>query len=491
MSSLGKAFVFFTGASMIGTLTQVIKGKISAVLLGTAGVGVLNQLTNLWSLFSILAYLGLHNGMVRHLSACWRDQERQAFNRHFSSNMLLVMAFALILTLLGCVFSPQLSHAILNDQGQRANLVCLILLSLPIFVAGQSYRALLSATKSVNLLVRARITADVLSVLVFLALVFPLGLQGAVLAYVGLHLLYLSAAFFLSLRSFKADLIVPKPTQFSPTEIQKNLGFGINSIVLLSVSVLTNLIVARWIFAEMSASDNGIFAMALKVASLYLSGLSAAAGGYYFPTLSGSKNLAEMHGHINKALGLYFIFIPPLIIGLLAGGELMIILLFSADFVPAAVLLLLILPADLFRITSETVGMAMVAKKKLIISTCAYVFWACLYLGLVAYLLPLHGLMGVALAYLISQICNSLIVLGLTWFSLSYRPNTQTLLTIAKGLALVAMMAILTWQRPGIISASLIGLALLAGWIAISWFDPDFKARALSLLGRFRLRPKD
>jgi len=73
VSSLGKAFAFFTGASIIGSFTQVIKGKITAVLLGTEGVGVLNQLTSLWSLFSAVASLGFYNGMLRHLAPAWAD----------------------------------------------------------------------------------------------------------------------------------------------------------------------------------------------------------------------------------------------------------------------------------------------------------------------------------------------------------------------------------------------------------------------------------
>ena len=95
MSSLGKAFAFFTGASMIGSLTQVIKGKLTALFLGPEGVGVLNQLTNLWSLFSVIASLGFYNGMLRHLAPAWSDGDRITFQRHMSSNILLMMGTAL------------------------------------------------------------------------------------------------------------------------------------------------------------------------------------------------------------------------------------------------------------------------------------------------------------------------------------------------------------------------------------------------------------
>ena len=139
------------------------------------------------------------------------------------------------------------------------------------------------------------------------------------------------------------------------------------------------------------------------------------------------------------------------------------------------VLLLIILPGDLCRLVSETVGLAMLAKKKLIISTSVYILWACLYLGFAALLLPEHGLMGVATAYLLSQICNTLMVFFVTWRSIDYRPDVKTLLTLIRGGILVTVMVVLTWNRPDTMSGFLIGMILLLLWGGISWFDPRFR----------------
>jgi len=471
---------------MIGTLTQVAKAKLSAVLLGTTGVGTLNQLTNLWTLLSTLATMGLYSGIVRHLSGSWRDEQRAEFSRHLTSNMLVMMAFAIILSLLGCIFSAELSDWILDDGGASAEYICLILIGVPLYVAGQCYRAMLNATRSVNSLVRARIGADILSVVAFAALVFPLGLKGAVIAYVALHLFYLLLVGFYVLKVLGREIAVPKIDQFELAEVRKNVAFGVNGLVLLSVGTLTNLIVARWIVTANDVSDNGIFAMAIKVGTLFLSGLSAAAGGYYFPTLSASKSLEEMHGHIDHALGLYFYIIPPMIVGLLAGGELMMQVLFSEAFVPAAILLLLILPGDLFRTISETVRLALVARKKLAVSIAAFLAWAALYLGLVALLLPQYSLMGVAAAYLISRVFQAALVILVTWHWLDYRPSMATLIGLLRGIVLVGAMSILTWERPGLVVSIFIGIGLLTGWFAASWLDRNFRELVHKMLANVR-----
>lgn len=485
MSSLGRAFSLFTGASMLGSLTQVAKGKLTAVVLGTEGIGILSQLTNLWSLFSVAASLGLYNGMVRHLAPAWQEEDRMEFRRHMSSNSLLLMASGLIIPLLGCIYSAELSNWIFDDDGNRANLVCLILIGIPVYVAGQIYRAILNASKSIDQLVRARIFADVLSAVVLLALIFPFGLKGAIIGYIGLHVLYLGCTAYFVWRVLGRDVAIPDPKLFSSQDIRKNVGYGVNGLIAVSVGILTTLIVARWIITEGNADDNGLFAMALKVATVYLGGLSAAAGGYYFPMLSSAKSDAEMHDRVSETLSMYMFVIPPIIVVLVAGGELMMRILFSAEFIPAAILLLCILPGDLFRITAETVAMPLLVKKYFIASTGSYIAWAGAYLILVAFLLPIMGILGVAIAYLISQVFNLLLKLVLVRRNLAYRLDAATRATILRGMALVfTIVLVVANSTSDLLNWSAVCLSLIL-WTMASWSNPDFQSIYFKLLIKF------
>lgn len=485
MSGLGKAFAFFTGASMIGSLTQVIKGKLTAIFLGTEGVGVLNQLTTLWSLFSVIASLGFYNGMLRHLAPAWSDGDRVSFQRHMSSNILLLMGTALAMSLIGCIFSDTLSALIFDDGGERADLICLILVSVPIYIVGQTYRVMLNATRSISAVVRARIGADVFSVLVLAALILPYGLKGAIMGYIGLHILYLGFTAFFTWKVLGADLILPKVALFDIVEIRKNIAFGVNGLIAVAVGILTTLFVSRWIIATGGSGDNGLFIMALKVATVYLGGLSAAAGGYYFPTLSSAKSDAEMHSHMDNTLSMYFFAIPPIILVLLAGGELMMRILFSVDFIPAALLLLMILPGDLFRITSETIGMALVVKKRLVLSTGSYILWAIVYMLLASFLLPQYGIVGVAIAYLLSQIFNTVQQIILCWFVVGYWFDRATVWAMVRGLGMVITIALVVWSEQADWLNWLAAIFLFAVWTALSWSNPDFRNFWRKVLSKF------
>lgn len=475
MSSLARAIALFTGSSFIGTLTQIAKGKLSALILGADGVGILNQLVSLWSLFSVVAGMGFYNGIVRHLSQSWSADDRDNFSRQVSSSFIFLSFTSLMLAGAGCIFSAYLSHLIFADHGERAELICLILLSLPIFTAGQIYRAILNATRSVNHLVRARIAADVSSVVVLAILILLWDLRGAVLSYIGLHLLFLSFSIWFATKAVRTDLISPQPAKFDWSHIRKNAGYGLNGLIMVAAGILTTLCISRWIIEELGPAQNGIFSTAIKVGTVYLGALSAAASGYYFPTLVASKNNQELHHHINDALSLYFYIVPPIAVILMTGGDIMMIILFGNEFIPAAALLLLLLPGDLFRITSETLNLPLIAQNKLIQCTVLYITWALLYIFISYIMMPQFGIIGIAFAYLISHIINSFLHLTIAWKSLDYRMSARSILTILRGLLLTGTVALLLWQLDNRWIEYAASTTALIIWVIISMLDPRFR----------------
>ncbi len=484
MSGLARAFALFSGASAIGSVTQVIKGKFTATVLGAEGVGILNQLTSLWSLLCTLASLGFYNGLLRHLAPAWDAGDREAFRTHISSNTFVMMTSAFLFAIGGCVFSAELSDVLFGDDGARADLVCLIMLGIPVFIASQLYRAMLNATRSVTAVVRARIGADVLSVFVMVALLYLYDLKGAVLGYVGLHALFLGFTFYFVRKVLGRDVALPQPSRFSFQEVRVNLGFGLNGLIAVSVGLLTTILISRWIITSLGADASGLYMMAIKVATVYLGGLSATAAGYYFPTLTKAKTDGEMFQIMNKTWLIYLYMLPPVIVLLMSGGEWLMWLLFTAEFIPAALLLLLILPGDLFRVTAETVGMALLARKRLVISTGSYIIWAIVYISLAAYLMPRYGLIGVAAAYFLSQIYNAAQHLLISWLVIGFVPARTNVLAAIRALALVGAAAFLVRLDFGTLPHLALTLLILGVWTGLSCIDAEFRNGLAKLLAK-------
>ncbi len=409
MASFAKALLAFTGASFVGTATQIAKGKLSAVFLGVAGVGVVNQVVGVWGLASLMAGLGFYSGMVRHLSESWARESKIDFQSHLTSSAIATFLASLVLTVAGCLGSEYISRWVFGPSINHADLISLMFLGLPVFTLSQVYRAILSATNSVKALVRARIFADLSSVVLFAALVYNWNIQGAVLGYAGLHVLYLSAVIYLSRNRISLREMF-SVRHFKTEQVRINIPFGINAIIASSIGIVSTLTVGRHLIETMGLAANGLFGTAMKVTTAYLGGLAAAASGQVFPEVARCKSSEEMVGVTNQVLSVYFLVIPPVIVVLMGLGPDLLRILFSEEFIPAAALLLVILPADLFRIFSETAGIPLMAIKRLKLSTGLYAVWALLYVSFAFFLGAKWALVGYALAYLASQCCYALLV---------------------------------------------------------------------------------
>ena len=64
--SFARAFTALTGASAISMLAQLLRGKLAALFLGPAGVGIFNQLSLAWNIAQTIGGLGSFNGLIQH-----------------------------------------------------------------------------------------------------------------------------------------------------------------------------------------------------------------------------------------------------------------------------------------------------------------------------------------------------------------------------------------------------------------------------------------
>jgi O-antigen/teichoic acid export membrane protein len=269
--------------------------------------------------------------------------------------------------------------------------------------------------------------------------------------------------------------VLPRWRDFAWPEVRINIGYGINGLFLVAVSAFTLLLVSRWIIDARGLDANGVFSVAWKVSSVYFGAIYASASSFYFPSLVACRDDAELGARINEAISLYFYALPPLIVGLLIAGEDLMRLLFSAQFVPAALLLLGWLPGDLFRVLAEAQGMAFLARRRLLPYTATYVLWAGAFLGFAHLGLQRYGVAGVALAYFAAQIVSALAVHACTRAVFAYRIDAATARRIGLGLGAVAAASCWLLGRPALPWRYAGGGIVLALWLALAWRDAAFR----------------
>lgn len=473
-----KAFGALSGASFVQLAIRVARGKLMALVLAPAGVGVFNQLLTLANIFSNVSSMGFFSGVVREVAKSDSEGDKEAIKREISSAGIFLCALALVLSAVGVACSGLLSDLIFDDGGQRAGFVALTLISVPIGVAVQVYRALLSGLRHVSGIVKTRVYGDIASLAVLAALMIPLGLRGAVLAFIGGQLITLILNIRHAVQAVGGEVATVRFSHFSWSHVRHNIGISFVSVLIAVLSTLMVLLPSRWIISEMGVHENGLFVTAWRVSSIYIGAIYATSHSYIFPTLAATRSNAEMSSEVDGALKLYMLAIPPIILGVMALGDVLMLTLFSSAFVPAAILLCLILPGDIFRITAETMGLSFWSQKN-IWSSLALRSWIFIYLGLVWVMLPRWGLLGVAGAYLIGQIIGFVAMWIAARSRFGFNMSRNLLWSMARGLALTLGASAVIFTFGFGWTSRLACAALLLGWMGLTLLDPQ--ARELGL----------
>ena len=488
MSSLGRALAGFMSSSIFGSLTQIVKGKVSAVFLGTAGVGAFNQLTLFYNLAMTISSLGFRNGVTRNIAAAETASEdhlssEDAVLRQFSSSFLLVAALSLAVSALSILFSERISHILFDDNGASAHLVAVVAVAVPLGVAAIIYQALLNGLRIVGPLVKARMLADGSSVLVFTVLVVPFGIVGAALGFVFLQATFLLLVFRATWTAVPS-LAIPRTGMFQLSEARRNMAFGAHSVIVGVTGLCASLFISRFIISQLDLTANGQYVVALKIATVYLGGLYAAASGYFLSSVVRASADNTVSKTVDEAIKLYLAVVAPIIVALMATGEILVIAFFTREFLPVASILLLLLPGDALRIVAETMGQALIAQKKLVVSGLVFSLWALIYCLGVVLLLPQAGLFGVAASYSISQFVTLIVLAVVSKRVLGYHPSRETVFAVVRALVLIVTAAAVCWSLGNLALKMAACAVLVLVWGAISMRDPHF----VNVSGKLRVK---
>jgi O-antigen/teichoic acid export membrane protein len=489
--SFARAFSALTGASAVSMAAQIVRGKLAALILGPAGVGIFNQLSLAWNVANVGGSLGTFNGIIQHGAEAIASGEKDAMRRLSSTFTLLLGAVSLGIAILGAVFARPLSGWLLHDGGAHGHLVALLMLGVPIGVTAQTYRALLSAGRAVSQLVRAQIFADLCGAAIFAGLVVWLGLEGAILGFMASHMLLFFIQAVYVRRHFGPGSLAPKPSQFSWKLVRTNLGFGASGLFLIVLSNLGVMLVSRLIIDRLGPEANGYFANGWRLASVYLGAVTATTIGYFLPTLARTETDADMAKEVNATLRFFLGILPPVMAGIMAGGGLLVWLILSQAFLPVAALLLIFVPAELMRILAETILTQFLARRRLRLYAAIYLGQFICFVGVATMLVPVLGVEGAAFAYFASMVMILLGAMIATRGLFGFTPELATLRWAALSVLLLGGVAMACLQMPEGLVRYAVCIGIVGAWLLLALRDSEFKrvaeglqAKVSALVGR-------
>lgn len=478
-----KATALSGASTILNTLIGFIKTKALALILGTAGVGVLGQLNGFFLLLSNFTSLGNNVGVTRYVASYAADGEKEKISRLLNSVRLLIGGFVSLCSIVGILFSRALSQWLLNDPSYSLYII-IILAGLPFTVLYNFYRSFFTGLLEIRYFVLSGVLSASLGLLVLLPLVYFYGLDGAVwhIAILGV-IAFAAASFFLKRITRKQALATTAGLKIDREISGQILRFGAASLTAATGLYGANLWVRTIIFNTLGQEQAGIYSAMVQMSSLCIMLVLDSISTYCYPRLSGIQDPKEMVNELNQTMRLTLILITPMIALFMLFKDLVIVLSLSRQFLLASPLIGYQLLGDAFKAVGWSIGVSLLPMKRLKAFTIIDVSWSVLFLTVSAIAVPRWGLAGALVAYMLGFIFHVLVNYAYARRSINYSLWPSNRLLLALSMAIIIYMTTifrLTWGHV------VVCVILMAYWSSQAIRGEELKLLLNALKGKLR-----
>ena len=463
-----KSVLIVGGAQLVGIVISILRMKVLALLLGTAGVGLLSIYNSLQSTASTAAGLGMASSGVRQIASV--KGEEAALSRVrvvlFAAHLvqgLLAMATVWLLR-------DRLAVWLLGSD-VRATEVGLVGVAVLFTLLASSQTALLQGMRRIGDLGRVTVLGALAGTVAGLLAVWLMGEGGLV--------------WFVLVQPLTAVLVVLHFTRQVPPPTSARLtlpaiwnvwrpmaALGVVFMLGGLASTVTLLLVRGRITQELGLEAAGLFAASWGIAMTYVGFLLGAMSADYFPRLTevigdpqAATRLMNDQAQLGLALG------GPVLLLLIGLAPWLMTLFYSAEFKSAADMLQWQTVGNVFKLASWPLGFALIAAARSRVFLSTQLLWNAIFFTLLWVGLPLFGLEVAGTAFLAAYLFHFGILVLLVrrlhdfrWETLSLR-LMRTHATLAFALLALARFVPLVGAGASVLLAlatGIVGLRIVA-----------------------------
>ena len=379
--SLIRAAIASSTVAVITLLVSVVNGKVKAVVLGTAGVGTLAQLMMFQGTVTALCSMGLPFAMLKYVAQYRAANSLQDLRAAVWIPLGISGGLGVLAAVFVSLYCGPLAATLLKLESDAAHLVVIAAVALPVSVFAVNVVAVVMAFQDNRLYTRVNLLASLLTLPVFVSLVYWLGLMGSVIGLFVLPFVQILLAVF-GLRRKYRELFVGKASYlFSGSSLR--IAGGIFSLGLIQVVMANNnnicsLITRTTFIHAFGLEANGLYQGAASISGMNLMLALGFLNLYAFPKVSETRD-TEMVNTITQETVRFTVIIMTLVVaGTIAFGRLLVSLLLSKDFLLAANFLPLQASGDFMYAlgTATAVGVLSVAPKRVWAMLAIVLAWA-------------------------------------------------------------------------------------------------------------------
>ncbi len=389
-----------TGAMSIVTMVAaLLRGKVMAMCLGPAGVGLSGILNQVVALESQVLALGLPTVVVKSVAGAGVEARPQVE----SVIARLALALGVFGLGLGLVLSPLVAVATFQSF-EHLPLVIAASLAVPAAILTSIWCAVIQGRGEVGFLARSQAAFAVVGALVAMPLIWYGGLTG------------LGVSVVLAALIPVAGLWSRRPRYLTAASDDKGIR---DSLVRAGLSIIAAIAIAQvaaYATRLVVVNQLGVFEAGLYQAALAVSGglpgfvFSAMALDYY-PRISAARDGEEIARATNMQVQASMVIATPLFVGMIVFGGPLLDFYYTEEFLGATELMAWMTASVAFRIISWPAGYWLVAKatprEYLLIEGPAALLAPLVTIAL----LPSAGLAGAGIAMVLSALAYALVII--------------------------------------------------------------------------------
>lgn len=460
-------------AALANLLGWMVAGKIIAILLGAAGIGLFGILRQLLQYLLVIATFSGQTALIQGIASRVGDSQRRFAESVQGLQIYMVIGIAGVLFL--C--APFFAHRLIPHP-QACQLLRWLALAL-VCSAGQTlYIGVLTGYRLLNQLVICQMVGPVSAVL----MVFPMVL----LVKSGDSAGFVLMLGFPSAMVALAAVWAGKRACCLPA-LRFSVGWGDAkafykmSTVLLATGMLTagtQYFLSRIVALRLGLETAGHYWVAWTISMAYVSLALGSFGNYYMPCLSRLTVLADRRSLMRSYLRMALVAMPILVSIVILLKPLLIRIIFTDSLLPAIKVMRWMLIGDFFKGVSWVLSFPMLAFNEM-----KWFFWT-----EVIFALGMAGFGGLVIAaggsiewlgilFLILYICYGVVMVIYAYISHKFSLNFNEIFQLILGVCLIGCISIITWKQQIIrFETILLSLGFLMVFVVFSLRKIQLKA---------------
>lgn len=328
-----KATSIFGGVQVFNILITLVRGKVVAILLGPAGMGLNGLFLSGLNLVQSLTSLGIAESAVKDL-ALSHGKNEDDFNKTYTVFKSWIWVTALLGMSISILFAPLLSRFAFGDGSQTWAFMFLSTTFIFGALAGGVY-TVLRATRKIKELAKANIYGSISGLLVTLPILYVWGIDGVMPSIIaaGFATLLVSLLFRKFIKVEVVELTLKEKFDLGKPMVAMGINMALSGLFgTVSIFSLT-IFITRF----GSLDDLGLYNAGNSIIAGYVGMIFTAMSADYFPRLSAlSDDKNKWENVINQQIEillLAMLFILPIIV---LTVKFLIIVLLSEKFIEAA-----------------------------------------------------------------------------------------------------------------------------------------------------------